>query len=342
MARRPGSTRRSTAVVAASLALAIAAGCGRGSGLPRELTNQEFWRLFETFSEPGRSVGMSENYVSNEPRVAENARWLRPSGGVYLGVGPEQNFTYIANLRPRMAFIVDLRRENADLHFLYKALFELSENRVEFVSRLFSRPTPADVPPASDVDDIFDAAEGAASSRALLARTSAQVRVHLLTTRALPLEQRDLDAIDRALQAFHDGGPAIDYWRLQSVDKDTIRPSYRRLMTMPDLVGQTRSFLADDAAFRFVKDLHGRNLIVPIVGDFGGAQAIRRVGTYVREHHDAVGAFYGSNVAVYLTNQQMHAFCGNLAALPVHRGATFMDSKSVIPFTTRLEACKGG
>ena len=74
--------------------------------------------------------------------MAENARILHAaSGGVFIGVGPEQNFTYIARARPRMAFIVDIRRENADLHLLYKALFELSSNRVEFVSRIFSRPT---------------------------------------------------------------------------------------------------------------------------------------------------------------------------------------------------------
>jgi hypothetical protein len=57
-------------------------------------------------------------------------------GGVYLGVGPEQNFTYIAAMRPRVAFILDLRRGNADLHLMYKALFELAADRADFVSRL--------------------------------------------------------------------------------------------------------------------------------------------------------------------------------------------------------------
>ena len=45
---------------------------------------------------------------------------------VYLGVGPEQNFTYIAALRPKMVFIVDVRRGNLHLHLMYKALFEMS------------------------------------------------------------------------------------------------------------------------------------------------------------------------------------------------------------------------
>ena len=42
-------------------------------------------------------------------------------------------------VKPRMAFIVDIRRGNLDLHLMYKALFELSADRAEFVSRLFSK-----------------------------------------------------------------------------------------------------------------------------------------------------------------------------------------------------------
>ena len=62
---------------------------------------------------------------------------------MYLGVGPEQNFTYIAAMRPRMAFITDIRRGNLHLQLMYKALFELSADRAEFVSRLFTKPRPA-------------------------------------------------------------------------------------------------------------------------------------------------------------------------------------------------------
>ena len=324
--------------VAVALVLALVAGCGRGSHLPSELSNEEFWRLFTTMSEPGRSVGISENFVSNEPRVAENARFLRSSGGVYIGVGPEQNYTYIAKVRPRMAFIIDIRRENADLHLLYKALFALSGNRLEFVSRLFSRSAPADLSSTGDIGTILQRLETVPPSASRLKLTGEEVRAQLYTHR-FPLEPRDYEAIDRALQAFHDFGPAINYWASQTVDRDTLRPSYARLMTMPDLAGQTRSYLADEASFRFVKDMHARNAIVPIVGDFGGPDAIRKVGAYVREHGDVIRTFYGSNVAVYLTNQQTRAFCVNLAGLPVERGSQFADSKSVIPFAERLEAC---
>src|SRR5262245_19850715 len=95
--------------------------------LPEHLTNEEFWTLVEDFSEPN-GFFRSDNLLSNEaglqnaiPRLKEHVR----PGGVYIGVGPEQNFTYILNLEPKLSFIVDIRRMNMVEHLLYKALFEL-------------------------------------------------------------------------------------------------------------------------------------------------------------------------------------------------------------------------
>src|SRR6266511_1442743 len=88
--------------------------CVPRSTLPVVLSDTEYWGLIEALSEPAGTFSLSDNLVSNEPGIAENVRKLRPSGGVYLGVGPEQNFSYIARLRPAMAFIIDIRRENRD------------------------------------------------------------------------------------------------------------------------------------------------------------------------------------------------------------------------------------
>src|SRR5207249_7406317 len=112
--------------------------------LPAQLTDEEFWRLSSESSEPDGNF-RSDNLLSNEsyfqfviPKLNETATPAR----VYMGVGPEQNFTYIAAMKPKIAFIVDIRRGNLELQLMYKALFELSKDRVEFVSRLFSKKTP--------------------------------------------------------------------------------------------------------------------------------------------------------------------------------------------------------
>src|SRR5262245_59283757 len=100
-------------------------------GIPARLSNQEFW-LLATKSSEADGVFHSENLVSNEARFQSVIPTLTKTaiaGRVYLGVGPEQNFTYMAAVRPKMAFIVDLRRGNFDLQLIYKAIFELSADR---------------------------------------------------------------------------------------------------------------------------------------------------------------------------------------------------------------------
>ena len=113
--------------------------------LPERLSNQEFWRMINEFSEAS-GYFRSDNFLSNEAGYQHVIPLLRKSirsGGVYLGVGPEQNFTYIVGFEPKMAFIVDIRRQNMLEHLLYKALMEISADRAEFLSRLFSRPHAA-------------------------------------------------------------------------------------------------------------------------------------------------------------------------------------------------------
>ena len=93
--------------------------------LPASLTDREFWSLIEQLSEPD-GYFRSDNLLSNEsglqdviPKLKER---IKP-GGVYIGVGPEQNFTYVLAFEPKISFVVDIRRLNLLEHLLYKALF---------------------------------------------------------------------------------------------------------------------------------------------------------------------------------------------------------------------------
>jgi hypothetical protein len=144
-------TKLTTRVVIAGVALAALvsfapAASQRATPVPSpRLTDREFWKLASGFSESDGTFH-SENLVSNEALFQNILPQLEASavpGRAYVGVGSEQNFSYIATVKPAMAFIVDIRRGNFDLHLLYKALFELSVDRADFVSRLFSRKRPA-------------------------------------------------------------------------------------------------------------------------------------------------------------------------------------------------------
>lgn len=249
-----------------------------------------------------------------------------PPGRAYLGVGPEQNFTYISVVKPSIAFIVDIRRGNLNLHLLYKALFELSPDRAAFVSRLFSKKRPPGLMPDSTAGEIFRAFWDVETGEALYKDNLAAIRAQLTKTRKLPLSADDLRGIDAVYHAFYWYGPIIQYSTSMGGGGGNF-PTYAQLMTATDAAGVARGYLASEEQFSFLKDLHARNLIVPIVGDFAGPKAIRAVGRYLKDRDTAVAAFYLSNVEQYLGREgRWDLFCANVATLPLDGSSTFIRS----------------
>src|SRR5262249_43809833 len=116
--------------------------------LPDRLSDQEFWSLSQNASEAGgyfrgeNITNLTSNELWFEYVIPDLVAKTKP-GNVYLGVGPEQNYTYMVATRPRFAVLFDIRRGNLDLQLMYKAIFEIAKDRAEFVSMLFSKPRPA-------------------------------------------------------------------------------------------------------------------------------------------------------------------------------------------------------
>lgn len=315
-------------LVAFTIAAGISWNLRAADTLPRRLTDAQFWHLIADVSELNgtfRSDNLLSNEVGMQVVIPELTR-VATSGGVYIGVGPEQNYTYIAALKPAMAFIVDVRRGNLDLQLMYKAIFELSVDRAEFVSRLFSRPRPDGLNAASSASVLFAAFRAVPASEALYKSNLQAVLDHLTRTHALGLMAEDLSGIGEVYRAFFEFGPAIQY---SSTARSGGRnqPTYADLMTATDAGGQSRSYLATEDRFAFVKDLEARNMLVPVVGNFGGPRAIRRVGAYVKEHGATVSAFYLSNVEQYLRMDGLWGtFCANAATLPLDERSVFIRS----------------
>jgi hypothetical protein len=242
---------------------------------------------------------------------------VRP-GRVYLGVGPEQNYTYIAALRPGLAIIFDIRRGNLDLQLMYKALFELADDRAAFVAMLFGRTRPAGLTAKASAEDIFDEVGALPPSQAVFERTLAAIERQLKTVHGLPLPERDVEAVRIIYETFYRSGYAV-----------RASPTYAELMTATDETATPKSFLASESAFAFLKDLESRNLVVPVVGDFGGPKALRAIGARLTGFGATVGAFYLSNVEQYLVQDgKWDAFCRNVATLPLDSGSTFIRSES--------------
>jgi hypothetical protein len=293
--------------------------------LPASLSHEAFWKLVIEFSEPGGSF-VSDNFVSNELRLQNVLATLtegRKPGGVYLGVGPEQNFTYIAALKPRIAFIFDIRRQNMIEHLTYKALFELAEDRIDFLARLFSRQRPPGVGKDSSIVEIFAALSAFAAEQGIFEHNVQAVKDLLIADHQFSLTSDDEVAISYILRAFFLAGPGLTYSGTRLPNARTLLPSYEDLMTDTDQNGEYRSFVATEELFQTVKQLEKNNLLIPVVGDFAGASAIQAVGAYLKEHDATVTGFYLSNVEQYLfMSDAWKKFYLNVSALP-------LDSRSV-------------
>lgn len=305
----------------------------RGAGsLPSALTDREFWRITTEFSEAD-GYFRSDNLLSNEityPAILPELVKAAPAERVYMGVGPEQNFNYIAVLRPKIAFIIDIRRGNRNLQLLYKALFEISADRAEFVSKLFSKRRPAGLGRGSTPSQIFSAFDMIATSEDLYRQNLKAVTDDLVGKHHFDLSSGDLNGIEFVYGAFKEFGPDIRYSSTQGGGGGFggfNQPSYAELMKAADANGSPASYLATEESFRVLKDLEAGNLLVPVIGNFGGPKAIRAVGQYLKDHNAVVSAFYLSNVEMYLSQQSLwDDFCRNVATLPLDGGSTFIRS----------------
>jgi hypothetical protein len=308
--------------------------------LADKLTSAEFWQLTVALSEPDATF-FSDNLVSNEMSFAQVVPQLRAAvrpGGVYLGVGPEQNFTYLAAVRARFAFIVDLRRANLLLHLMYKALFELSPNRAAFLSRLFSR-SASGVGEEAGIGEIMTALSKApADDSDVHLRNLADLRRVLLDRHQFALTPDDWAAIEKAYDAFRRFGPSLGYSTTQ-IGRPFGTATYANLMQQTGADGEPLSYLGSEVSYLYVRDLHLRNVIVPVVGNFAGPRAIRGIGSFLRTRNATVTAFYLSNVEDYLglarvpKNGEWPVFCENAASLPRDAESVFIRPHGLAVYT---------
>ena len=318
-----------------SVAWVLCAGIALFSGLrvaadslPAQLSDQEFWKLSSDFSEPD-GFFRSDNLLSNEiwmqnviPDLLTNIK--TPS--VYMGVGPEQNFTYITSLKPKMVFIVDVRRGNLDLQLTYKAVFELSNDRADFVGRLFSKKRPEGLDRNSSALEIFTKYRDVETSEDLYKENLKAIQDLLANKHHFALSDGDKQGVEYVYHAFYNFGPQLNYSSTGGFGA-RYQPTYADLMVATDEAGLNRSFLSNDENFQFMKSLEAKNLLVPVVGNFAGPKAIRAVGEYIKSKGATVSAFYLSNVEQYLYQDKIWgSFCRNVATLPLEAGSTFIRS----------------
>jgi hypothetical protein len=302
--------------------------------LPAQYTDAEFWRIINDFSEPGGAFPY-ENFVSNEVSyqdIIPDLTRIAKTGGAYLGVAPEQNFTYIAAIKPKVSFILDIRRQNLIELLMYKVLFEMSPDRVEFVSRLFSRQKPTGLAANSSAEAIFKAFDRVKADPDLYKQTVQAIRDRLKERGFKPAGDDD-EKIDYIFDVFLRGGPRMDY-TYASVAPNNGLPSYYNLMVATDGRGKNWAYLDTEDRYQYIRQLQQKNLIIPLVADFGGTKTIKEIAKYLKEHGATVSVFYISNVEDYLETT-WNNYRANLSALPSE------DSTLLVRFIPRANTVLG-
>ncbi len=270
----------------------------------------------------------SDNIITNEAsylHVASQLAKVGVHGGVYIGVGPDQNFSYIALIKPRMAFMLDIRRDNLLEHLFFKSLFALSRNRLEYLCLLLGKPVPPDVDKwtsrsagavLAELGDLHvDSAAVAASRAASNAR---------IASFGVPLDAHDRAVIDRYRATFVSEGLDTRYSSIGRNNRSEY-PSFGRLMMESDRAGHLLSYLADESEFQLVRAMERENRIVPVVGNVAGDKALKAIAQYATDSGLTVSAFYLSNVEQYLMTRDggFDEYAKNVKLLP-------HDSTSVI------------
>lgn len=303
----------------ATALVAVVALVGVRATLPAPQPRTSFAAQIASLSE-AEGYFDTDNLISNEWSYLEVLPELEKRsvhGGVYIGVGPDQNFSYIAHVKPSIAFILDIRRDNLLLHLLFKALFAQSHTRIEYLALLFGRPIPADVnawrtAPIEKMADYID--KSAAEPKFVDALRARLDRV--VTGFGVPLTSKESATIDRFHRRFIASGLGLRFQSYNRYGQDYY-PMYRELLLATDGAGRQGNYLASEDAFQFVKSLQDRDRIIPVTGNLSGPSALVAIGRAIAEQKETLSAFYASNVEFYLARDGTYLrFVNNLGRVP--------------------------
>lgn len=288
-----------------------------------------FAGLVAALSEPGGYFD-SDNLISNETsylHVLTRFDGLGVRGGAYVGVGPDQNYSYIAALRPEVAYLIDIRRDNALQHLLFKALFARSRNRLEYLCRWLGRRVPADRERWTDrpILELLAWIDTTALGEEA-ARNERRETLRVIETFGVPLTAEDRATLERFQATFMREGLGL---RFSSFGRGNASeyPTLRRLIVERDLDGAMGSYLADERAWRVVRELHGANRIIPVVGNLAGPHALAAIGRDAARRGTFVSALYTSNAELYIWRDGgFGTFAATVGQLPVRPSSVIIRS----------------
>ena len=317
--------RRTSVVITLALALAWAGLAYRRAAAPIPASaSRRVGALIEAYSEPGGYFD-TDNLISNETaylQVADRLATLAPGGG-YIGVGPDQNFSYIARVRPSWAFIVDIRRDNMLQHLLLGALLGRAQTPRDFLCLLLSPDCPPTLEAPDGVAELLRSLRSVAPRAVVMSRTLAEAETHI-SNMGVELTGSDREGIARILRSFYRGQLALRF-NTHGRAPMPYHPTLETLLLARSSSGRFGSYLDSADDYAFIRALARDGRLVPLVGDFAGSHTLGEVTRFLEERDVKVAALYVSNVEFYLLRDgRFDRFVENVRALPLQRDAVMI------------------
>ena len=279
--------------------------------------------LIKDMSEPD-GYYQYDNWITNErgylniinPLLKNNVK-----GGAYIGVGPNQNFTFIETIKPEIAFIVDIRQQMTMQHLAYKAMFELAETREEFLSLLLSKSIPGDrkLDKNPDVNDIVDLFYKINSDLNMQKNTTLKIIELLDKKYGFELSQKDKKYIRRMMKIFCLANLNIT-WNTNENNylKKNKHVSLAEMLKGTDKSGAQLNIFNSKEKYDYIRKMHLENKIIPITGDFAGDKAFNKISEFLLEKEMTVSALYASSVEWWLFKENKFIpWAKNLAKVPI-------------------------
>lgn len=320
---------------------------------------EQFSNLIHSYSEAGAKFP-GENIISNEPyylSVVPELEKVQATKGIYIGVGPEQNFSYIIHSKPDVAYLIDIRRENQLLLLLYKAIFEASPNRLQFLSMLFARENSvqsADATTVStsnvslSVNKLLEQFEQLQLSPQLFSKYQTQLISKVCDTYLKDCTPTDKKYLSHAYQTFFDQQLDIRYDQTKNALMRDY-PTFKDLMLAKNNESQQYGhFLSTENSYQTLRTLQIENRIIPLVADVSGTKTLKLIGEQLKKNNEFLKCFYISNVEEVFLHPPFHHFnqyVENLDSLPKTKNAVLIRSyrpfkrdKNISPMKIQLES----
>lgn len=222
--------------------------------------------------------------------------------GAFIGVGPCQNLTYVGALRPRLALICDSRPDNLLEHLIFKMLVERAADPLDYLLLLFSRTCPQR-PPAGELrtpQDLVDAFGNTVISRALYDENLAVLRS--TAARRWGLQPAHTDRFDYLYGEFFRRQLDIFVFGEKS-DIGEECPTMRDILLATTSSGWNFHFLTDPSRFDYVRKMHLRDRIIPLLGNLCEPDSISMLNDLLEHFGETADTVYLSNIEDHILSR---------------------------------------